>query len=255
VRWFFQPDEKAAVLQRSRAAHNTGEGNVLWRLVPRALAQPQFWMIALIYAGAHFCTGSISAFAPDMLRGLGYEGTPAQLLSVAVYGVAFVAVLAAARLSDRISRRGLVVCACAALGALGYLLLLVLEPATSRLVATCVVAAGVFPINVLAAVWMASNNVGYTYRASAVALANIVSQLIAMAGSFAFTDPPYYRKGLGASLGMVAMTGVVSVLLMVYLRAMNARKTREQRTEKAAELRDKSIEEVGNNHPDFFFSF
>ena len=64
-----------------------------------------------------------------------------------------------------------------------------------------------------------------------------------------------YRKGLGASLGMIAMSGIVAGLLDWYLKHLNGRKRRDQHAPESEALRQKSIDEVGNKHPDFFYTY
>ncbi|KAL1647057.1 hypothetical protein SLS58_002827 [Diplodia intermedia] len=255
IRWGFSAAEKEAVVARSRAVHNTGDSTIRPKLILRLLADPKFWMVVLVDSGAHFCTSSLSNFTPAILQGLGYAGVDAQLMAVVVYAAAFVGILASCWISDRLGQRGVVICVDAALAAVGYALLLGLTDDTARLVATCLVACCAYPLVVLSLAWTASNNVGYTFRASAAALINIVAQTVAIGGNQAFNDPPYYRKGLGVSLAMICMSGVVAGLLVLYLRAANERKVRDQHSEKGERLRACTVDEVGNAHPDFRFSY
>ncbi|GME33902.1 MFS transporter [Neofusicoccum parvum] len=255
IRWGFTAEEKEVVLQRSRASHNTGDSKIRPKLIFKLLADPKFWMVAMIDSGAHFCTGTLSNFTPAILEGLGYEGVNAQLMAVVVYAAAFVGILGSCWSSDKLQKRGIVICIDCALAAVGYALLLGLTNNTGRLVATCLVAAFAYPVGVLSLAWTASNNVGYTYRASAAALINVVAQSVGIGGNQAFNDPPYYRKGLASSLGMICMAGVFSGLLMLYLRVLNARKRTDQYTEKGERMRLQTVDEIGNTHPDFFFSY
>ncbi|KAK9420502.1 putative Pantothenate transporter [Seiridium unicorne] len=255
VKWYFSKEEKEIIIRRSRAAHNTGEGKIIPRLVLKVLAQPQFWLATLIDCGAHFCTTSLSNFIPDILQGLGFESSQAQLMTVIVYGAAFVGIITAARVADKIQMRGVLICICVAFAVVGYIMLLTITNNTARLAATCIVAAGAYPVTVLSMVWMATNNVGYTYRASTAGLVNIFSQLVAITSNFAFNSPPYYREGLSISLGMICMSGLAAGSLWIYLRFMNKKKAAQQHLEAASRTRDLSIDEIGNNHPDFFFSY
>lgn len=255
IRFFFTAAEKDVVLARSRAMHNTGDSRIRPKLILRVLVDPKFWLITLIDAGAHFCVSALSNFTPAILQGLGYAGVHAQLMAIVVYAAAFVGILSSCIISDRICKRGVVICVNAAVAAVGYSLLLSLTGSTGRLVATCLVACCAYPIVVLSMVWMASNQVGYTFRASAAALVNVVAQTVAIGGNQAFNDPPYYRKGLSLSLGGVCLAGVAAAMLMVHLRASNAAKVKDQYGEKGESLRRYTVDEVGNRHPDFFFSY
>lgn len=186
---------------------------------------------------------------------MGYSELQSQLMSVIVYAVTFVSIIGSCWVSDRLKMRGPVIMADSALSCVGLVLLLVLSQPAGRLVAACITAAGAYPIVVLTLTWTATNHPGYTYRASAAALINVFSQAVAIAGNMSFDDPPFYRKGLGSSLGMIALSGVVAGLLDWYLKILNAKKKREQHTPEAEILRQMSIDEVGNKHPDFFYTY
>lgn len=255
VRFGFKPAEKEVLIQRSRSAHNTGESKIIPKLIGKLFLQPQFLMVVLIECGGHFCVSSLSNFLPDILYGLGYSETKAQLMSVIVYACAFVGLMLSGWLSDRYQQRGLAIAINSIIAAIGYALLLGIDDNTGRLAAACLVGLGAYPILVLCMVWTASNNVGYTYRASAAACINIIAQCFSISGNQAYSDPPYYRKGLGASLGMISMSGVVSLLLMVWIRWANKKKMATRDSDQARMLREKSVDEIGNKHPDFYFAY
>ena len=143
--------------------------------------------------------------------------------------------------------------------ALGYIILLSTPKHSNKvvgIVAACLVAMGLSPIIVLAAMWSACNNIGYTYRASAVGWLNVLSQAFAISGNQAFSDAPYYHQGLAASLGMVCVSGLGAGALWVLLRWENAKKVAvDGESEQAREWRDRGIDEVGNKHPDFMFVY
>lgn len=255
VRFGFSAEEKEVLIQRSRAAHNTGESKIIPKLIPKLFIQPQFIMVVLIDCGAHFCTSSMSNFLPDILYGLGYDEKEAQIMSVIVYACAFVALIVTGYLSDRFQQRGYAIATVSCIGILGYALLLGITNNTGRFVATCLVGMGTYPMIVLTLVWTATNNVGYTYRASAAACINVIAQCIAISGNQAYQDPPYYRKGLGISIAMITMSGVSALVLRVWLIRLNKKKVAERDGEEAARLRGCSVDEIGNKHPDFFFAY
>lgn len=255
TRFGFTAEEKDILVKRSRTAHNTGESKIKPKLILKLFFQPQFIMVALIDCGAHFCTSSLSNFLPAILHGLGYDEKRAQLMSVIVYACAFVSLIAAGRLSDYFQRRGLAIVALACIAILGYALLLGITNNTGRFIAACLVGMGVYPMIVITMVWTATNNVGYTYRASAAACINIVAQCISISGNQAYQDPPYYKKGLGASLGMISMSGVASMVLVGWLKRLNKKKLVERDSDEARRLRGYSVDEIGNQHPDFIFSY
>lgn len=256
VRFGFTEDEKKMIMTRSRAAHNTGNGTIRPKLILKLLIDPKFWMTTIVNCGNHYCANALQNFIPALLHeSMGYSELQSQLMSVIVYAVTFVSIIGSCWVSDRLKMRGPVIMADSALSCVGLVLLLVLSQPAGRLVAACITAAGAYPIVVLTLTWTATNHPGYTYRASAAALINVFSQAVAIAGNMSFDDPPFYRKGLGSSLGMIALSGVVAGLLDWYLKILNAKKKREQHTPEAEILRQMSIDEVGNKHPDFFYTY
>ena len=84
---------------------------------------------------------------------------------------------------------------------------------------------------------------------------NIVAHLISLGGQQAFIDPPLYHQGETVALAVVLVTAALTGVLMLYFRWINAKKRREQHSEEAEKLRALSVDEIGNKHPDFFFSF
>ncbi|RYP46677.1 hypothetical protein DL768_007149 [Monosporascus sp. mg162] len=256
VRFGFSEAEKKQIVTRSRASHNTGNGTIRPKLIIKLLLDPKFWMTTAINCGNHFCANALQNFIPALLHGsMGYTELQAQLMSVIVYAVTFVGILVSCYASDRLRLRGVVIMFDSALACVGLVLLLTITHNAGRFVAACITMAGVYPIVVICLTWTATNHPGYTYRASAAALINVFSQAVAIAGNKSYNDPPYYRTGLGASLGMVAMCGVVAGFLDWHLKRLNAKKRREQHTPEAEALRQLSIDEVGNKHPDFFFKY
>ncbi len=115
---------------------------------------------------------------------------------------------------------------------------------------------GLYPNVVVNLTWSASINIGYTYRASATALINSIAQAVSIASNQAYVDPPYYHKGIGASLGMIGFAIVMATVLLFTLKWENEKKKRDQFSEKSAQVRrSQTIDDVGNKWPDYFFSY
>lgn len=251
----FSQNEKTMLLQRAAAAHNTGDNKVIPKLILQVLIDPQLWLIAFIQSGMLLCSSSTANFLPSIMAGLGYEGVQAQLMTVIPYAVSFVSILIICRLSDLSRLRGVWVLGGCLITAIGYVVLLTTTNLAGRLVATCLITAGANAPATICFAWMASANVGYTFRGSALALINIVAHLVSLGGQQAFVDPPLYHRGETVALVVVLVTAGLTVVLMLYFRWANAKKRRDQQSERAETLRAFSIDEIGNKHPDFFYSF
>ncbi len=81
----------------------------------------------------------------------------------------------------------------------------------------------------------------------------VFGQCMALAGTQIYSDPPHYCRGNGFALGAM-IVGIVSVImLMVYLSKKNATKRAVQFSEEANAHRALSLEEISDDHPDFFY--
>ena len=107
----------------------------------------------------------------------------------------------------------------------------------------------------IALTWIAVNTRNFTHRATASAVTNALAQSIVAGVIQTFKTPPYYFEGLHIVLSLVILIIPTAVFGSVYVRWINQRK-REAITSNTPEilaLRAKSMEELGSDHPDFFY--
>ncbi|KAF2457083.1 major facilitator superfamily domain-containing protein [Lineolata rhizophorae] len=253
---YFTQEEKEVIIKRSRAAKNTGESKIQLKLILKLLLDPKFWMLSCVDMGQHFCVSSLSNFLPAILVGFGWSEVRSQLMTVIIYACALVGIIVASYISDKLGKRGIIICINSALAAVGYCLLLALDAPTGRFIATCLCAATIYPNIVIILVWTAINNPGYTYRASAAAIINMISQCIAISGNQAYSDPPLYRKGNASALALMVFTSCVSGVLMWHYKRENVKKRRDFDSEEANRLRALyTVDDISHRHPDVFFQY
>ncbi|KAF7559022.1 hypothetical protein G7046_g5134 [Stylonectria norvegica] len=251
---YFTEREREIIIQRSRAAQNVGDSKIKPKLILQLLLDPLFWLLAIVNMGQHFCVGTLPNFLPAILHGFGWTSVKSQLMSVVVYACVLVGINFWCHLSDRLQRRGMIVCINSATAAVGYALLLALENPIPRFVAICIVAASVYPNVVIVLTWTSINNPGFTNRAAASAMANMFSQCISISGNQAYSDPPMYRQGNGAAMGILALTSVVSLALVFIYRNLNAKKMSMRDSPEAQIARDTyTVDDIGHRHPDILF--
>ncbi|KEF63446.1 uncharacterized protein A1O9_01424 [Exophiala aquamarina CBS 119918] len=253
IRFGFTEEDKKLIIRRSRRAQNTGESKILPRKILQVLFDYKFWMLVGIESATVSCVSAVGNFLPEILHNFGWTVVKSQLMSVIVYACAFVSILFWARVSDKWGRRGYVILINCAQSIVGLILLLAVTNNSARFFATCLLAMGLFPNVVINLTWSASINVGYTHRASATALINCVAQAVALGVNQAYDDPPLYRKGNGTALGLLSLAALLAGSLRLALRWENKKKLENQYTEQAAQMRLRSIDEIGNTHPDHFF--
>jgi hypothetical protein len=81
----------------------------------------------------------------------------------------------------------------------------------------------------------------------------MLGQCTSIASAQVYSDAPRYNRGNGFSLGSMVVGFILTAVFMYYLSQLNAGKLARQDSEEAAAIRGKTIEEVQDNHPDFFY--
>ncbi|KAL1610817.1 hypothetical protein SLS60_002488 [Paraconiothyrium brasiliense] len=230
VRGIFSRSEKEIVIQRSRASHNTGSSKIRVKAVLEVLLHPIFWLLTLINCCVHITTSSLSNFLPPILDGLGWHDEQAQLMSSIVYACAFVSILLCAQIADRTGRRGLLVVVNTAFSLVGFTMLLASTNASVRFAGTCLITAAMYPCLML------------------VVLFSIIGNKI-------YVDPPYYREGLTVSACMAGVAGVAAAVTLWWIGRLNAKKESGKFAVEYGALAEHSIDELGNQHPDFRYTY
>ncbi|CAK7224657.1 hypothetical protein SBRCBS47491_005624 [Sporothrix bragantina] len=253
IRFGFTEEEKAHVIARSASAHNVAEYKLQWLRVPHVLLSPHFWLLTVISSAGHFCVSSLSNFLPSIIASFGYTSIDAQLFSVIVYACAAVGVIFWARIADTTNARSVTLGVSIIVSIIGYAILIGVSNHKVQFFATCLVAFSVYPNITLQLSWATLSFAGYTRRGASLAFFNIISQCVSIGANQAYNDPPYYRKGQSASLGMCVAGLVFTILTRLYMQYANKKKLEMPEDEKAV-LRVKGIEELGDRHPDFFYT-
>ncbi|KAI2469786.1 putative pantothenate transporter [Annulohypoxylon bovei var. microspora] len=254
LNWGFSEAEKKHIIQRSARAHNTSNQQVRPSQIWKIMLDVHFWLFMLVSCASAFCQGSLSNFLPDLIAGFGYSDVNAQLFTVIVYVCGCVGIIFFSRIADKTNARGIVLASSTVGAVIGYAVLIWVRHRDIRFAATCLVAFSIYPSTVLQLSWGAMSFVGYTRRGSVLAFFNIFPHLFAISGTQAYQDPPYYSIGNASALGMSILMLVSSIVLRWYLGYLNKKKAENQFSEQAAVMREKSIEEVGDHHPDFFYT-
>lgn len=225
----------------------------------------------ILYCCTNVNLASFSGFLPLIIKSLGYKAVHAQVLTIPVFAAAFISTLFFGFASDRMKRRGGFLITCYVLAAVGWIILLVAGVERKHLAfgGTFIIGIGTYPTVILSLSWMNSNVIGFTKRfvrrfvwwsdvltrsrAASLAAMNMVGQAFSVAGSLVFNAPPTYRKGKIFALSFSALGVLVAACLMVYLSWQNRKKRANQYSPEAEEKRRLSLEEIFEEHPDFFY--
>jgi MFS family permease len=152
-----------------------------------------------IHALIHFCCNysfaGLSNFLPTIVQNLGYSSIKAQGLTAPPYLLAFILCILAAFYSDRCGHRGFIVSGFAAIGAIGYLLLAVIEnPSLSgvRYFGIYLACGGIFPALSINITWLLNNQGGDSKRGAGLAILAILGQTSSFVSSAVFPTEDRY---------------------------------------------------------------
>ncbi|KAI0121293.1 putative pantothenate transporter [Xylariales sp. AK1849] len=133
--------------------------------------------------------------------------------------------------SDRLQRRGILLIGCYSVAIIGC----------------------TYPPVVLTQAWYGCNIIGYTKRATVTALFFMCGQAFSIAASYAYSDPPYYYRGNGFTLGFTALALVLTIVQIKVLKKKNRAKLNNKDSPEAEALRLLHVEEIQEDHPDFMY--
>lgn len=213
----------------------------------------KIWVAVIIYLGAAENANSITSFQPTILRGIGYEAADAQVHTIPVYLVAAVYSISMGYAAERLQKR-YVFCVIGFCTIAVGLAVQIAQPKASgvRYMGLFFMTAGAYLVMPLAVVWIAIN-VGKGYKRT-IALGTIVC--FGNAGSFIGTnvylkrEEPTFRTGFSTGLGLCAL-GMLAATVM-FMGVLIANKRRDKRRGVFTEvLHEGSIEDLGEQHPDF----
>ncbi|KAG2180009.1 hypothetical protein INT43_003796 [Umbelopsis isabellina] len=214
----FTADEKRIAIARSVQAFNTIDAKVNKAHIKDIFKQPFIYFMVIAYSGTIVALSSLTNFLPSIIQGMGYSSVDAQLMT-------------------------------------GYILLLAVRASVvGRYVALCIIAAGMYPSVPIVLTWTNVNIIGYTRRATAAAAVNMIAQVFGVVANLLFTKPPYYTSGIAFVVAAMGVAVITELIAIFWLRAQNKKKRVAHATPEAEQQREKSYEDLGNAHPDFFFT-
>ncbi|EJC98224.1 MFS general substrate transporter [Fomitiporia mediterranea MF3/22] len=181
-----------------------------------ALKDWRVYIGGVVYFGFNCAVTSTSAFLPTIIKTFGVSDAVAQLLTVPPYAAAVVLLILTCYVSDRTQHRGLFLSATSALGAIGFLILLIVRMDNHvRYFAVFCITAGTYTAVGLILAWYAHNLGSETKRATGMPMIMTAGQCGAILGSHIFpsTEGPEYIKGFAVTGAL----GIVSVLGTLFL--------------------------------------
>ncbi|KAH9169899.1 MFS general substrate transporter [Lactarius sanguifluus] len=232
---FLSEAERSVVIRRLQDDDQfsaAGE-NFKLRNIISSLTDWKTWLAIGIYVGCDMPLYAFALFLPSIIHELGFQATPANLLTVPVYAFACIITCLVGFLADKFQRRGVFNIGLSCVGGLAYIVLIVSKSAALSYVAVYVATCGIYPLIPNTVAWV-SNNVEGSYKRS-VSLAMVISfgniNGAVSSNVYRAVDAPRYRLGHGLVLMYIAMGIASSIAFYVLLRRENAARDRGVRDE------------------------
>lgn len=148
-----------------------------------------------VHTAVHFCCNfsfaALSNFLPTILKDMGYTSINAQGLAAPAYFCSFLLCVAAAVISDRWGRRGLVIAVSAAVGMVGYLILATVQDESKtgvRYLGVWLATCGIFPALCINITWLLNNQGGDSKKGAGMAILAVFGQCSSFVSSTAFPN-------------------------------------------------------------------
>ncbi|KAH8808685.1 major facilitator superfamily domain-containing protein [Xylogone sp. PMI_703] len=252
--WLFSPAEIDLAIVRS-ASYNTPGSKLEVKQIWAALKDPKSWAFVWIAAGASLGISSIGLFLPTFISSFGYSPLRTQLLTIIPSASATVTLPTVCFISDRFNFKGMAIIFCLSLSSTGYIILLTASSNVAKIVATSLVASGVYTTIVLIVAWITINTGGFTKRGTTWAMGEITGQLFSIMGTHIYNGAPRYIKGHSIVLAFQLFGLLNAIGVMLWMRHLNAKKDRVEAEylERGVPhpLASQSLEEAYDYHPSF----
>lgn len=214
-------------IAKARTVRQVGDAQRGRTLRPReffwSLLDLKNWLTTIMYFLFNVGYSSLPIYVPAILQGMGFTSIRAQGLSAPPYLFAALVVLFIGYMSDRFQQRGIFLSMCSGTGAVGYLLLILVEKVAVKYFALFLVTGGLYPCIGLVLSWVSNNNGNDSKRGAAFILMNFVGQCGPLLGTHIFpaSEGPLYKKGFYISFGACTLAAILALVEVVWLMYLN----------------------------------
>ncbi|SPN99133.1 related to high affinity nicotinic acid permease [Cephalotrichum gorgonifer] len=232
--WFLNEEERNVMRLRYELNPHLGIDEAFsWNNVFSAFKDVKLWIHAVLQFSVDISLFGFTTFLPALVKGLGYTGVHAQLLTVPVYAWATIAYFGIAFASDGKGLRGPFILGALVFLVAGYAVMLGTDSIAARYTAVFILAVGIYPTTGIAIVWLNSNFAGHYKRATAVGttftIGNVAGAVVGQI--FQAQSQPRYLPGVRIALAFGCLAMVLVLVLMAGLHWTN--KKRQQRLAQA----------------------
>jgi len=196
---FLSEEEQTQAVERLQTVDRTAKTKVKWSQITAGLTDYQNYVHSLIHFCCNYSFAGLSNFLPTIVRDMGYSSVNAQGLTAPAYFTSFLCCVLAAYISDKYGKRGYVISVFAAMGAIGYLLLAIVQDETKtgiRYAGVWLAACGVFPALSINITWLLNNQGGDSKKGAGLALLATFGQTSSFASSALFPSTDGYVESM-----------------------------------------------------------
>ncbi|KAK0221356.1 major facilitator superfamily domain-containing protein [Armillaria fumosa] len=200
----------------SQIAESGGE-KFEWREVRKAFVAPHVWIISVVFFFVGAVLFGLAFFTPSIVQSLGYTAARSQLMLVTAF------------LCDRFPVRGLVCIVTSIITLIGFIIFLTSSLAHTRYGSLFLSIPGVYATTPALASWNSSNSAPHVRRATAIALAFILSSVGGILSTWlmgSWSTAPQYVLGTRVMVAFSGGMAVSSALCLWYFVWMNRKKAK-----------------------------
>jgi len=245
-------EEKDYVMAKLKEDGATGQNEEVdrfsWKEVREAFKLPQVWMMAIIFFFSGCVLYGLAYFAPSIIQGLGFTASRTQLMSVPPFAVAFFLAMTGSYIADRYHCRGFIAMSSFTLCVIGFAMFLGSKSHDVQYGSLFLSIPGTYTGAPALTTWIANNAAPHTRRATAIAIAFIMTNSGGILATWLFggtlSPPPRYTKATIIMLVFSALKVAISGMNTYYLWDQNKKKKAKRavmsRQDEPAGLGDRS---------------
>ncbi|CZT42364.1 related to nicotinamide mononucleotide permease [Rhynchosporium secalis] len=198
------------------------------------IVDPKTYLTAFMFFFTNMAFSSLPVFLPTIIHEMGHTVLISQALSAPPYLMSFFIVILTAYLSDRLQNRSYFVIFHALLSASGYALMALSSHYNLgtwwRYAAIYPAAIGFFSVITIIVTWAINNQESESKQGTGFAMLQLIGQCGPLVGTRLYPEEeaPYYVRGMTVCACAMGVVAVLSIVLRLYLGALNERGKREE---------------------------